>query len=323
MATTSTSTTNFDKTVQTLIRKQLEEELLPTLPHLAGGFIKATFVRGSNSTMRFLRVPYATPTTNGGTVSAGTSPWLTEGVAPTALTMAIGYEEFTAYQAGQRWEITDVAAMESSIDLMDKAADICARDAAETADEYVGRILAAGTNVLYGGSGNTLRTQVGATDTLTGSLVRRGAANLGADSVPKFGDGSYHAIIHPAVVFDFEEDDDVGGWLSVAQYSKPSALETGEIGKYAGVRFFESARARVFAAGGAGSADVYSTIIMGPDAYAFGDWGKQTFHYVPMVAAVGNELAQKASIGWKGFLGAMLVDEAGARYIRLETGSGL
>lgn len=320
---TDTATTNFDKTVQTLIRKELEQELLPNLPHLREGFIKATFVKGTNSTMRFLRVPYATPTTNAGVVTPGTAPWLTEGVAPTALELSIGYEEFTAYQAGQRWNISDVAAMESGVDLELAAARVCARDAAETADEYVGRILAAGTNVLYAGSGNAARTDVGSTDAITGSLVRRASANLAADSVPRFGDGNYHGTIHPAVVFDFEEDEDVGGWLAVGQYSKPDQILTGEIGKYAGVKFFESPRARTFVAGGAGGVDVYSTFIAGPDAYAFGDWGKTTFHRVGFDAAPGNELAQIASIGWKGFLGAMLVDEAGARYIRLESASGL
>lgn len=319
---TDTATTNFDKTVQTLIRKTLEEELLPALPHLRGGFVNATFVKGTNSTMRFLRVPFATPTTNNGTVSAGTAPWLTEGVSPAALELSIGYEEFTAYQAGQRWTLSDVALMESPLDLMAKASEVCARDAAETADEYVGRILAAGTNVLYAGVGNTARTDVGATDVLDGTTVRRGVQNLKADSVPMFGDGGYHGIIHPAVVFDFEEDDDIGGWLSVGNYTSPDGILSGELGKYAGVRFFESARARLFAAGGAGGVDVYSTIIMGPDAYAFGDWGKTTFHYVAP-GGHGDELSQIASIGWKGFIGAMLVDEAGARYIRIESASGL
>lgn len=316
---TDTATSNFDKTVQTLIRKELEDELLPNLPHLREGFIKATFVKGTNSTMRFLRVPYATPTTNGGTVSAGTAPWLTEGVAPTPLELSIGYEEFTAYQAGQRWTTSDVAAMESGVDLEMAAARVCARDAAETADEYVGRILAAGTNVLYAGVGTTARADLSSTDAVTGSLVRRAAANLAADSVPRFGDGTYHGTIHPAVAFDFEEDDDVGGWLAVGTYSKPEAILTGEIGKYAGVKFFESPRARTFSS----TVTVYSTYIAGPDSYAFGDWGKTTFHRVGFTPAIGNELAQISSIGWKGFLGAMLVDEAGARYIRIESASGL
>lgn len=323
MAQTTTATTNFDKTVQVLIRKVLEDELLPNLPHLRDGFIKATFVKGSNSTMRFLRAPYLTSGTNSGTVAAGTPPWLTEGVAPTALAQTLGYEEFTAYQAGQRIEVTDVAAMESPLDLMGLAGRNIARDAAATADEYVGRILAAGTNVLYAGVGNVARTDVGATDAITGSLVRRARANLAADSVPTFGDGTYHGIIHPAVVFDFEEDSDVGGWLSVGTYSAPDQIVSGEMGKYAGVKFFESPSARVFTAGGAGSVDIYSTFIAGPDSYAFGDWGRLEFPMYGFTAAPGNDLGQKASVGWKGFLGALLVDEAGARYIRIESASGL
>jgi N4-gp56 family major capsid protein len=95
------------------------------------------------------------------------------------------------------------------------------------------------------------------------------------------------------------------------------------VGKYAGVRFIQSANAVKFAAGGAGGADVYSTFIAGPESYAFGDWGKTTFHSVPFTASAGNELAQIASYGWKGWLGSMLVDEAGARYIRIESASGL
>jgi N4-gp56 family major capsid protein len=320
---TDTATTNFDKTVETLIRKQLEQELLPTLPHLSSGFIKATFVKGTNATMRFLRVPYATPNTNSNSVVAGTQPWLTEGVAPDGEELSIGYEEFTAYQAGRRWTITDKADMESSLDLMERIAAVCARNAADTADLYVANVINAGTNVLYAGSGNLARTDVGSTDVLNGSVVRRAAANLKADNVPGFNGGAYKGIIHPAVVFDFEEDDDVGGWLSVGQYSTPDKIMSGELGQYAGVRFVQSTNAKKFAAGGAGGVDVYSTFISGPEAYAFGDWGKTTFHFVPFVAAPGNELAQVASYGWKGWFGSMLVDEAGARYIRIESASGL
>lgn len=324
MTTTNTSTANFNQTVQVLIRKQLEEELLPTLPHLmAGNFVQASFVKGSNATMRFLRVPFSTPTTNSGTVTPGTAPWLTEGVAPTAKALAFGYEEFTAYQAGQRWELTDKALLESPLDLMAKAAEVSSRDAAETIDEYVGRMLAAGTNVLYAGAGNAARTDVFATDSLDGSIVRRAVQSLKADSVPGFGGGGYRAIVHPAVVFGFEEDTDVGGWLSVNTYKDTAnGIENGELGKYAGTTFYESSRARVFTAGGAGGVNVYSTIIMGPGAYAFGDYGTLTSHYVAP-GGHGDELSQVASIGWKAMFGAMLVDEAGARYIRIESASGL
>ncbi len=320
MATTNTSTTNFSKLVQEMIRKELEQELLPALPHLsAGSFVKATFLKGSNSTLRFLRVPHMSITTNSGTVTTGTPPWLTEGVAPAAEAMAFGYEEFSAYQAGRRIEITDIAMDGSPIDLVTKARELIARNAAETIDEYVGRILAAGTSVIYAGGG-AARTDVGAADTLTGTLVRRAAQGMKLDSIPMFPDGTYHAIVSPAVVFDFEEDEALGGWKAIGTYSTPDGILSGELGKYAGVRFLESPRARVFSAAGAGGADVYSTIILGPNAYAVGDWGTVTAHYVAP-GGHGDELSQVASVGWKGRFGAMLIDEAGPRYVRIESGA--
>lgn len=320
MTTTNTGTTNFDKRVQTLIRKELEAELLPSLPHLNGalGFIKAKFVAGSNSTMRFLRVPHLTVTTNAGVVSAGTAPWLTEGTSPTAQALSFGYEEFTAYQAGQRVELTDLA-MDEVPEVSAEAAVRVARQAHATIDEYVGRILAAGTSVIYAG-GATARTDVGLTDTLTGSLLRRAAQGMKLDNIPMFGDGTYHAVINPAVVFDFEEDEALGGWKSIGTYTDGTPIFAGALGKYAGVSFIESSNARSFAAGGAGGADVYSTFITGPDSYAFGDWGDISTHVV-LPGGHGDELAQVMSIGWKCRLGAMLVDEAGARYVRIESGA--
>lgn len=324
MTTTNTGTTNFDKLVQTLIRKELEDELLPSLPHLqdTGAFVKATFVRGTNSTMRFLRIPYLTQASDADIIghTAGTAPWLTEGVAPAAQALAFGYEEFSAYQAGQRVELTDLALDEAPQDLMSVAAVRVARQAAATIDSYVGQIQAAGTNVVYAGQGAAARTDVGSTDTLTGTLVRRVVQGMKLDSIPMFGDGTYHAIVSPAVVFDFEEDEALGGWKAIGTYSAPGPILAGELGKYAGVRFQESANARSFAAGGAGGADVYSTIVFGPDFFAFGDWGNITTHYVAP-GGHGDELAQVASIGWKCRIGAMLVDEAGPRYVRIESGA--
>lgn len=324
MTQTTTATTNFNQTVQTLIRKQLEEELLPNLPHLMpGNFVAANFVKGSNATMRFLRIPVLALATDANIIahSAGTAPWLTEGTSPTAQALAFGYEEFTAYQAGQRVELTDVALLESPLDLMAEASKVVSRQAAEVMDNYVGQVLAAGTNVLYAGAGNLARTDVASTDVLTGTLIRRAVQSNKADSIPTFGDGGYHAIVHPAVVFDFEEDQDVGGWLDASRYRNDN-IQNGELGKYANVRFFESPRARVFTAGGAGGVDVYSTIIMGPGSYAFGDYGTLTTHYVAP-GGHGDELAQVASIGWKAMFGAMLIAAAGARYIRIESASGL
>lgn len=323
MTVTLTSTTNFNKAVQELIVARLEDELRPTLPHLmAGNFRKATFVKGSNSTMRFLRIPDMSVTINSGTVTPGTAPWLTESVAPTAEALSFGYEEFTSYQAGRRVEVSDVAMMEHPSDLISVASEKVALNADQTADAYVAYVINQGTNVMYAGTGNVARTDVAAGDVVTGSLLRRAARNMKSDLIPTFADGSYRAIIDPGVVFDIEEDSSVGGWLDAARYSGGEKLLSGELGKFAGIRFIESTNAAVFAAGGAGGIDVYSTFIFGPEAYAFGDWGTLTAHFVAP-GGHGDELSQKASVGWKGFLGAMLIDEAGPRYLRIESATDL
>lgn len=332
MTTTNTATTNFSKTVQELIRKELEDELRPSLPHLLpeNGFIKAEFVKGSNNTMRFLRMPDLSVTTNSGTISAGTPPWLTEGTAPDAEALSFGYEEFSAGQAGRRVEITDLALDGSPLELASKAAEKVAVNARQTIDEFVGRKLAAGTNVIYAGSGNASRTDLTASDVVDGRLLRRGAQTMKSDDIPMFGDGKYHGIVNPAVVFDIEDDSEIGGWLAAHTYgSSQTPLLTNELGQYAGIRFVESSNARVFAAGGGDASDVYSTIILGPEAYAFGDWGSVSTHVV-LPGGHGDELAQVMSVGWKGRFGAMVVGEgtnatsaSDPRYLRIESCSGL
>lgn len=330
MTTTNLSTSNFSKFVQELIRKELEDELRPTLPHLEpGAFIKAAFVKGSNNTMRFLRMPDLSVTTNSGTIAAGTPPWLTEGTAPSAEALSFGYEEFSAGQAGRRVEITDLAMDGNPIDLASKAAEKVALNARQTIDEFVGRKLAAGTNVIYAGTGNAARTDLTATDVVTGRFLRRAKQTMVGDLIPKFGDGTYHAIVHPDVVFDIEDDTDIGGWIDASRYAGSMPLLSGELGKYAGIRFVESANARVFSAGGGDGSDVYSTILLGTDAYAFGDWGSVSSHVV-LPGGHGDELAQVMSVGWKGRFGAMVVGEgdnassaSAPRYLRLESASGI
>lgn len=334
MTTTNTGTSNFSQFVQELIRKELEDNLRATLPHLdpALGAIKAKFVKGSNNTMRFLRVPDLDTDgnlTNAGVITPGTQPWLTEGVAPTAEALAFGYEEFSAGQAGRRVELTDLAMDGNPLDLASIAAERVGFNAKATIDEFVARKIATGTNVMYAGSGNTARTDLTATDVVTGRILRRAKATAKGDLIPTFGDGYYHAVVHSDVVFDISDDTDIGGWIDANKYTDNMPLISGELGRYAGVRFIESTSARTFAAGAGDGSDVYSTTLFGPEAYAVGDWGTVTTHVV-LPGGHGDELAQVMSVGWKGRFGAMVVGEgtnatnaSAPRYLRIESTSGI
>src|SRR6187431_1464604 len=129
---TDTATTNFDKTVQTLIRRKLEELLRAPLPHLTpGNYEEATHVEGSNGTMRFLNIPDIT--VDDSEVSA--SLVQTEGLPNTADELVIGYEEFSTRQRMKSLAFSDVAMLKSPNQLFATGAERLARYVMELADK--------------------------------------------------------------------------------------------------------------------------------------------------------------------------------------------
>lgn len=403
MATTLTTATNFNQTLVALVQKRLEELLRAPLPHTnPANYLSASFIPGTNNTMRFINIPDLSVVA--GTPTPGVSPWLTEAVTPTAEVLSFGYEEFSANQAGRVVQLSDVALLESPFDLLREAADRVARNAIATADKRVAEVLITGTNVLYANGATSSTTFPLGASALTGALVKRAVALLQAGLVPTFSDGTYHAIVQPGAVFDLQSDTAVGGWIDAARYAGAQKLMTGELGEYAGVKFLSSAVAGqklasigtiglptvtpttatnvinstahglsngmrmrfltlatntgivintnyyviaatantfkvaltpngaevdVTGADGAATAvqvyDVNSTHIFGPQSYAFGDWyGIKSYFTEP--GGPGDELSQRASIGWKGFFGAVIVGQGTSatnvsppRYIRVES----
>lgn len=243
----STATTNYNQTVVALVNKRLEELLRAPLPHLLpGNFREANFVKGTNNTMRFINIADMSVVAGTPDHATPTAPWLKEGTPPTTEDLAIGYEEFSANQAGRVIKLTDLALMESPFDLLSIAADRVARNAIATADRRVAEVLSAGAQVMYAGGGSS-RASIPANSALTGAMVKLTVARLKAASVPTFGDGTYRAIVHPGSTYDLESDTAVGGWIDAQRYAGSAALFSGEVGRYAGVRFIESPNAVSFA----------------------------------------------------------------------------
>src|ERR1035437_8268451 len=176
---TDTATTNFDKTVQVLIQTRLEGLLrFPPVHLLPGNFRAATFVKGTNRTMRFLAVGdlAADAAADMAGVSPGTAPWLTQGAPPAETELSIGYEEMTSHQAGRVIRLTDVALMESPFDLIATAAERVARDALVVADQYAAGILYAGTQVMNPVGGTTALGSIATTQVLTANSIRLAVA---------------------------------------------------------------------------------------------------------------------------------------------------
>lgn len=188
----------------------------------------------------------------------------------------------------------------------------------------------AGNNVIYATGGAvdpTSRTTVNSDDILTANDVRRAVAQLRKANVPTFG-GSYVAMIHPDVSYDFRGATDAAAWRTPANYVNPQGIYNGEIGTFEGVRFIESPRAPLFAdasdnSGSAGNIDVYGTLIMGRQALAKGislggEYGAQP----SIVYGNVTDLLQRfRPVGWKHFVGYGVFRQEALR--RIESASSI
>lgn len=305
MATFATTTSNFSALVQEVVRGTAEEELRASLPHItAGNYEPGTIIKGTNL-IRYGRYPDLTAATTA----------LTEGAAPTSRALSVETETLSVAQYGDVLEWTDLAEIDSPHDVVAIAGERAGRVAALTMDVIVRDILAAGTNVKY--SNGSARSTVSAT--LTGAKVKNMFWFLRDSNVPTFSDGTYRAIITPEQAYDLESDTATGGWMDVHKYVDNTPLLSNEIGRYAGVRFQVSSNAKVFATAGASSADVHSAFFMGPKSYAIGDSQTLRAYFVPRGGDHSDPLAQLGKLGWKVRFGSILIDQAGARYVRLET----
>lgn len=284
---------------------QAEEELRASLPHTTpGNYEPGRIIKGTNL-IRFARYP---------DLSAATTP-ITQGTAPTSRALSIESETLSVAQYGDVLEWTDLAELDSPHDVVAIGAERAARVAALTIDTIVRDVLAAGTNVKY--SNGSARSLVSAT--ITGAMVKQMFWFLQTSNVPTFWDGTYRAIITPEQAYNIEADTATGGWMDAHKYVDNAPLLSGEVGRYAGVRFLVSDNAKVFTTAGASSADVHSAYFMGPKSYAIGDSQTLRAYFIPRGGDHSDPLAQLGKLGWKVRFGSILIDQAGARYVRLET----
>ena len=188
----------------------------------------------------------------------------------------------------------------------------------------------AGSNDIYatgGATDPTDRDEINTDDLLTANDIRKAVAQLRKANVPTFG-GSYVAMIHPDVSYDFRSATDAAAWRTPANYVNPAGIYNGEIGVFEGVRFIESPRAPLFAnasnnSGSTGNIDVYGTLVMGRQALAKGislggEYGAQpTIVY----GTVTDLLKRFRPVGWKHFVGYAVFRQEALR--RIESASSI
>lgn len=262
-------------------------------------------------------------------LAAATTP-LGEAEDVTPVAMSDSQTSVTLQEYGNATVTTAKLRATSFLPVDPVAANAVGYNAGLSIDTIARAAAQAGSNVFYATGGATdpsSRTTVNSDDLLTANDIRKAVAQLRKANVPTFG-GSYVAMIHPDVSYDFRSATDAAAWRTPANYVNPAGIYNGEIGVFEGVRFIESPRAPLFAnasdnSGSAGTIDVYGTLIMGRQALAKGislggEYGAQpTIVY----GTVTDLLKRFRPVGWKHFVGYAVFRQEALR--RIESASSI
>ena len=242
---------------------------------------------------------------------------LKEGITPDGGSLEVTVLESTVAQYGYYVTLSDILQLTALDNTLVEATKLLGGQAGSTMDTITREVLNGGTSVMYSG-GKEARAALAEGDKLTVDDIFKAARFLKKQNAPKI-NGSYVAIIHPDVAYDLMRNEE---WVDVHKYSATSEIFEGEIGKIAGVRFVETTEAKIFAGGGSGSRDVYSTLVLGANAYGVTELtGGGLQHIVKQLGSAGtaDPLNQRATAGWKGTKAAeILVDNY---MIRIESAS--
>ena len=248
---------------------------------------------------------------------------LTEGVTPDGQKLTMSVITAKVEQYGGYVELSDILLLTAIDNNLVQATKLLGSQAGRTLDTITREVLNGGTNVQYAEGQVASRSalvggQASGNHYLTVNAVRRAVRTLKVFNAPKI-NGSYVGIIHPDVSYDLMEDPK---WVNVKTYSDPEGIYEGEIGKIEGVRFVETSEAKVFTGEGSGGRDVYSTLILGDDAYGVTEiTGGGLQHIVKQLGSAGtaDPLNQRATAGWKATKTAERLVEA--YMVRVETAS--
>lgn len=275
------------------------------------------------------------PQHNGGVVNIrGMSPYptvttpLTEGVTPAGNLMNFHYVEIVVNQYGAFTPVTDWARFASRDDIIVHDSEELASQAGRTIEEIDVAVLNSGTSVLYAPA-------VAANGTETAVTTRAGVSALSKFRVKDIFralnylekqlaepfDDCYVAIVHPDVKFDIMQDKN---FWEVSTYADSSRIFKGEIGTIGKIRFVMSPYAKVFTGAGANGIDVYSTLVLGKEAYEIVEiegQGMQTIIKPLGSAGAGDPINQRATQGWKTTHGIGIIRQTSM--VRVESASSI
>ena len=304
-------TTQIPSGIQAFYDRNLLERAIPALLHDKWGQRRPLPKKQSDS-IKFRRWN-ALPT-------AMTA--LTEGVTPAGSAMSVTDVTATVLQYGDFTILTDKVQLVVEDNVVKEATDVLGEQGGETIDEVIRDIIVAGTAVGYAGAVADRASVAGKIDE---TAVKLAIKTLKGQNAKKFTEviqgsaristypirASFVGICHTDTTETIEAFD---GFKGSEEYASQTLIDMTEIGAYKNVRFCETTKAKVFAGAGAGSVDVYATLIMGKNAYGVVSLRGQK-NITTIVKPLGSSgtadpLNQRSSVGWVAWATAKILNDA-------------
>jgi N4-gp56 family major capsid protein len=246
---------------------------------------------------------------------------LTEGVTPSGSALSVTDVTSTLVQYGDFVTLTDMVSMTNQDPVVTEATDVLGDQAGTTIDQVRRDVMVAGTNVAYA---SAVASRLLLVNKLLGADLDKAIRYLkgqnakymkeGIGASEKVGTGpvrkAFIGIVHPDVEYDLET---ITGYKSVSEYGSQEGIIEDEIGSYKNIRFVSSTNAKIwtnattattagYKATGAGSNDVYATLIIAAEAYGLSPLsGEAMSTYVKPLGSAGSAdpLNQRSTVGWK------------------------
>lgn len=252
-------------------------------------------------------------------LTASTDP-LVEGVTPSLDTLSVTNVDATVQQYGRGFLLTDKLTFTTQDPILMEVADILGESAADTLDQLTRDEMATVTTIQYASTATSNGTITSAMK-ITKAEVQEAVRTLKVAKAKKITsmvnpsdgfntaplDACYIGIVHPNTTYDLKN---IPGFIRVEEYGQRAAMP-GEVGALDEVRFIETTNAKVRTAAGAGSIDVYSTLIFGKDFYAVSRIsGEAMKNIVEGPGGNSDPLHQRQTSAWKATFVATILNDA-------------
>jgi len=219
-------------TIEEYIERTLLENLMPAMPHSMDAQIRKLPQHAGTKHIKFRKF---------NPMPVITTP-LAEGVTPDGDSLSM--TAFTAMPKpyGNYISMTDELNYYMIDDMTKEAAKLLRDQAALSLDTISRDALHTGMNVQYAG-GKASRAALTSTDVISYAEIKKVVRTLKNNLCKPYGDGYYHAIVHPNVVHDLTSDP---MWVDIAKYQDKQRVAENELGIIYKVKFFESTNAKVY-----------------------------------------------------------------------------